>query len=105
MCMGPRTKFTYSIFHLQSSPLTTTSKTMPNCNSFLPSSSSSPLGHQLVFFFIALEMGQFCINLDVDIMGLVLALVIAIALMLTCVNQPPRPRPRPAMVVTHRIAW
>ncbi|XVE77682.1 hypothetical protein DITRI_Ditri13aG0081700 [Diplodiscus trichospermus] len=44
-------------------------------------------------------MGQFCIDLNVDMMGLLLALVIAIALMLTCVYQPPRR----AMVVPHRI--
>ncbi|KAK5774350.1 hypothetical protein PVK06_042205 [Gossypium arboreum] len=104
MRTGPRTKFTYSIFSLHHLP-----PLARRCQTVIPSffppppSSSSPLGHQLVFFFIALEMGQFCIDLDVDFMGLVLALVIAIALMLTCVNQPPRPRP--AMVVTHRIAW
>ncbi|OMP06620.1 hypothetical protein COLO4_08019 [Corchorus olitorius] len=44
-------------------------------------------------------MGQFCIELNIDLMGLLLALVIAVALLLTCVNQPPRR----AMVVAHRV--
>ncbi|KAH1108479.1 hypothetical protein J1N35_012247 [Gossypium stocksii] len=48
-------------------------------------------------------MGQFCIELNVDLMGLLLALVIAIALLLSCVTQPPRPRQ--PVVVTHRLVF
>ncbi|XVF32702.1 hypothetical protein REPUB_Repub17cG0105800 [Reevesia pubescens] len=46
-------------------------------------------------------MGQFCIEFNVDMMGLLLALIIAIALLLTCIKQPASPRR--AMVVTNRI--
>ncbi|KAK8486215.1 hypothetical protein V6N13_002891 [Hibiscus sabdariffa] len=45
-------------------------------------------------------MAQFCIDLSIDVTGLLLALLIAVALMLTCVKQPHR---RPVAIV-HRIA-